>query len=275
MTQLTLTQRWKYRRDILVPLAPFDPRRMEVARLDHATAEAFVLAHHYSGRYPAARFRFGLYQDGALAGVAVFSHPSNDRTLTSVFPGQASDSTELGRLVLLDEVPGNAESWFVARCFKALRAEGIAGVLSFSDPTPRSAPGGDVIHPGHVGIVYQALNARYLGLASPRTLYHLVTGEVFNAKTMQKLRAGERGWRGAVEQLRAAGARPYSEGEDRKAWMYEALRDPRIARTTRHHGNHRYAWALDRAVEKQLAPGMTYPEPPGGRLAPRWGRRAA
>ncbi len=272
MSQLSFTQRWRYRQDVMVPVEPFDPTRLEVARVDLEPARAFVEAHHYSASYPADRFRFGLYQGGTLVGVAVYSEPQNPRSLTRVFGGEAP-AVELGRLVLLDEVPGNAESWFVARTFRALRQEGIAGVLSFSDPAPRRTAEGQVIHPGHVGIVYQALSARYLGTATPRTLYHLPSGRVFGARTMQKVRAGERGWRGAVEQLRAEGARPYSEGEDRTAWMYEALR--KLAWTSRHPGNHRYAWGLERAVTRALPAGMAYPEPPGGRVAPKWGRRAA
>lgn len=46
-----------------------------------AAAKAFVVSHHYSGSYPAARFRFGLYKKDSLCGVAVFSHPVNQNTL--------------------------------------------------------------------------------------------------------------------------------------------------------------------------------------------------
>jgi len=56
---------------------------------DDAAAKAFVLEHHYSASYPAARWRFGLFRRGALQGVAVFSHPVNDRALTAVFPRPA------------------------------------------------------------------------------------------------------------------------------------------------------------------------------------------
>src|SRR3982750_1785411 len=81
-----------------------------------------------------ARWRFGRFRRGALQGVAVFSHPCNDRVLTSVFPGSATDSVELGRFVLLDEVPGNGETWMLGHCFRLLRREGLAGVLAFADP---------------------------------------------------------------------------------------------------------------------------------------------
>jgi hypothetical protein len=41
----------------------------------------------------------------------------------AVFPMLSIDqAATLGRIVLLDEVPGNGETWFVARCFELLRA---------------------------------------------------------------------------------------------------------------------------------------------------------
>ena len=79
-----------------------------------------MLAHHYSLSYPSARVRFGLFTRGCLVGVAVFSHPCNDRVLTSVFPLSPLESVELGRFVLLDSVPANGESWFLARTFECL-----------------------------------------------------------------------------------------------------------------------------------------------------------
>ena len=125
---------------------------------DDTTARAFVVTHHYSASYPAARFRFGLYHRGTLAGVAVFSHPCNDRVLTSIFPGPATASIDLGRFVLLDAVPGNGETWFLGRCFELLRQADIRGVVSFSDPFPRETVAGDLFFGGHVGTIYQAHN---------------------------------------------------------------------------------------------------------------------
>src|SRR5262245_22283895 len=84
-------------------------------------AKAFVERHHYSASYPAARFRFGLYRQAELVGVAVFSVPMSPAVLAG-FPGGASSSVELGRFVLLDDVPANGESWFLARCFEQLTA---------------------------------------------------------------------------------------------------------------------------------------------------------
>lgn len=172
----------------------------------------------------------------------MFSHPASNLVLTNVFPGSATDSTELGRLVLLDEVPGNGESWFVARCLRLLKAEGIRGVVSFSDPVPRTAVDGRVIMPGHVGTVYQALSAAIRGRSKPRTLRLLPDGTTFSERAISKIRNDDRGRQYAQAQLVAHGAEPPREGETGAAWLAKWL--PRLTRPLAHPGNHRYAWAL-------------------------------
>src|SRR5260370_22077353 len=155
---------WKHRTSYRPAGEVINPSLYDVQVLTRdSSAKAFVEEHHYSRSYPAARFRFGLYERGVLGGVAVFSHPCNDRALTNVFRCPAPEAVELGRFVLVDSVPGNGETWFLSRCFQLLRREGLAGVISFSDPLPRRGIGGELVHPGHVGTVYQHFNARYIG----------------------------------------------------------------------------------------------------------------
>lgn len=53
-------QRWLQRRPRYRPPGePFDPGRCEVALIDEGTAKPWVIEHHYSGSYPAARLRVG------------------------------------------------------------------------------------------------------------------------------------------------------------------------------------------------------------------------
>ena len=100
-----------------------------------------------------------------------YAVPVDAAVLTTPFPGLEPyvESIELSRLVLLDEVPFNAESWFVARCHHELALCGIRGVVSFSDPLPRHRSDGTAVMPGHVGTVYQALSFRYTRSAPRRT----------------------------------------------------------------------------------------------------------
>src|SRR5206468_2839829 len=107
--------------------------------------------------------------------------PCNDKVLTNTFKDLPSPTAavELGRFVLLDEVAGNGETWFLARCFEQLRGR-VVGVVSFSDPIPRTAINGREVFPGHIGGIYQAFNGRCLGRGTPRTLRLLPDGTVFS-----------------------------------------------------------------------------------------------
>jgi hypothetical protein len=254
---IDVNQRWRHRSDRYRPAGEvIDTRAYEVAAIaEDSRAKAFVVEHHYSGSYPAARFRFGLYRGGALVGVAVFSHPCNDRVLTGTFPGPATDSVELGRFVLLDDVPGNGESWFLGVCFAALRKQ-VVGILSFSDPVPRVSTDGSVVHPGHIGTIYQAHNAVYLGRGPVRTLRLLPDGRVMSARAISKIRAMERGWRHSSALLERFGAAPLTGSP--QAWLETWL--PRVTRTIRHSGHHRYAWPLDRVLRRSFARGKPYPK---------------
>lgn len=254
-----MNQRWRNQRDSYCPIGePIRTSQYEVASIDtDGQAKAFVLRHHYSATYPAARFRYGLYTGGQLVGVAVFSVPCSDAVLTKTFPGiEAPEATELGRFVLLDSVPGNGETWFLARCFELLRAEEIAGVVSFSDPVARKTSVGATVFPGHIGTIYQAHNAVYLGRATPRTLRMLPDGSVLSARAISKLRARSKGWRYTAELLERYGAEKPSS--DLGAWANRWI--PAVTRPLRHHGNHKYAWGLDRSAKRLLPASQPYPK---------------
>lgn len=253
-----MNQRWFLRHPIYRPPGErINTAEYEVAEIagDHE-ARRFVETHHYSGSYPAARYRFGLYRGGHLAGVAVFSVPCNNRVLTGVFPLPPPCLAELGRFVLLDSVPGNGETWFLARCFANLRSRELAGIVSFSDPLPRRSLDGKIVHKGHVGTIYQAFNGTYLGRSTPRTIHLLPDGSVLNARTIQKIRTLERGWRYGAKLLEVFGATPLAG--DPGPWLREWL--PKLTRPVRHPGNHKYAWALDRAAQKTMPKSLPFPK---------------
>ena len=248
----------------------FDPARYGVAGIDRETAKNYVTRHHYSGTYPAGRLMYGLYdlagEAPELCGAEVLSVPASTPVLTNVFPHLEpfGESLELGRLVLAEEVPANGESWFVAEAFRLAAAEGIRGVVSFSDPVARYDTEGRVTMPGHIGIVYQALNAAHIGRSTVRTHWVLPDGTVFSPRAMQKIRAQDQGHEYSELQLIAAGARPMRAGEDPRAWLAEAL-TATGARTIRHPGCIRYAFttgsrsqrrAVHIAPERQPYPKM-------------------
>jgi hypothetical protein len=257
-------QRWRSRRASYVrPDSPIRTHEHEVAPIGREVARRFVVEHHYAGTFPAARWSFGLHRGAELVGVAVFSVPARDEVLTRVFPGAACDSTELGRFVLLDQVAGNGETWFLARCLDELRRAGVRGVVSFSDPLPRRALDGTLTMPGHVGTIYQASSAVYLGRARAEGLLLLPDGRSFPRRALAKIRAGHKGWRYSVRALLAAGAREVpaclagdgpADLEELRAWLADW--SPRLLRRVSHPGNHKYAFALDRRARKHIGPAV-------------------
>lgn len=257
-------QRWLGGRHSYRPAREvIDPSRFDIAELDDdRTAKAFVTAHHYSRRFPAARFRFGLYQRGELAGVAVFSRPFTAAVITNAFPTfeSAEEGAELGRFVLRDDVPANGETWFLARCLDALRGR-VRGVVSFSDPTPRTNAAGAVLFPGHIGTIYQAANAAYRGTTEPATLRILPDGTVFSNMASGKIRRALRGMRGAAAELERFGAAPLADDAsdiERVRWL-ERWRTE-LTRPLRHQGLHRYTFTLDRHAPSSYEPRRSYPK---------------
>lgn len=259
------TQRWRAGRASYRPASEvIDVRAYEVQAIDGPGADnlaaAFVEHHHYSGSYPAARERFGLWRrGGALVGVAVFSVPAQPKALDAL-PCPREEAVELGRLVLLDEVPANGESWFIARCFEQLRRRGYAGVLSFSDPVARRTAAGEVVFPGHVGTIYQATNATYAGRATPRTLRVFPDGRVLSARALSKVRARDRGWQYVVDLLVAAGVRAPRNTTAAELALWLPIEVRLCTRPLRHGGNHRYLFGLTPACRRRLPASLAYPK---------------
>jgi hypothetical protein len=250
-------QRWRDRRPSRRPAGELiDPRRYEVALIpDDTTAKRFVLEHHYSGSFVNAIVRFGLYRRGALVGVAVFSRPQNDAALNCL-PGGVETGLELGRLVLLDDVEGNGETWYIARCFDQLRAMGYRGVVSFSDPIARTDLAGALVFPGHAGTIYQAHNAVFIGRTKSETKRLLPDGTVIPSRALDKIKKNDQGWRYVAERLELHGAEPLRPCEDGAAWLARWL--PIVTRPLKHRGNLKYAWALRSRDRKHLPESKPY-----------------
>jgi hypothetical protein len=257
-----VSQRWTQRRSVFLPPAKlFNPSRYEVVDIpSDNVARAFVMREHYSGTYPSARERFGLYERGGeLVGVIVFSHPMSEEVL-DILPCSRKDGVELGRLVLLDRVPFNAESWFVAQAFRLLRAmkrkdksRKYRNVVSFSDPFPRFAIGDPKpVFVGHIGQIYQASNAVYLGRAPRRTERITPDGRLLCARTISKIRGVEVGWENCVDSLVEFGAERPTSGDDLRAWLKRQV--PLITRCVRHPGKFRYAFDLDDGTNRRVLP---------------------
>lgn len=256
-------QRWTEKRETRRPAGEvIKTSAYDVAPIvSAAEARAFVARHHYAATASSTAHRFGLYRSGELAGVALFGPPASMNAHRAVFPTLTiSQAVTLGRLVLLDNVPGNGESWFVSRCFDLLRERGVVAVESCADPQPRTTARGELVFRGHLGIVYQATNGRYVGRTNDASLRLFEDGTVFSNRASGKIARGEKGLDGAVAQLVARGADALATDEDPLEWI-RTWRE-RLTRPFRHRGNHRYLWCLDKRRRREVlaAPALAYPK---------------
>lgn len=257
----------------------FNQGRYQIQVLDEERAKTFCTKHHYAGAsYPAALRRYGLVDldDGRLAGVAVLGAPVAAAVLTRVLPTLEpyTESQELSRFVLLDEVPANAESWMLARVFKDLRQQGVRGVVTFADPVPRHTAAGVQVKPGHCGVIYQATGATFTGRATPRSLVLLPDGSVLNGRAAQKVRSQEQGHLYVEARLQSLGAGLRRPGEPPAAWLGRVLQEIG-ARRLRHPGALRYVFRLGSTRDRHRIPlGIpaipTYPKQPDDVPAHPW-----
>lgn len=221
----------------------------KMVQLGWTTARDFMIRHHYSGSYASQKLRYGLVRkaDDELVGAATFGSPQSEGVLTNPLPTLGyKTAAEWNRLVLLDEVPGNAESWFGAQILASAHEEGIKAAVTFADPVPRP----DVGMPGHAGIIYQALNAIYCGRSTAGDLLVLPNGTVLTRRVVQKIRAWERGAGGVVRRFVDAGAPAPEPGECGKAYLRRAKAAVR-PRVCQHPGNHRFVIRLGSGREKR------------------------
>lgn len=104
-----------------------------------------LINQHYLHEWPRdIQLAFGLKRRGKLIGVITYSTVTGE-TRQRFGP----DTWELSRLVVIDRVPTNAESFFIARTIKYIQQHypSLKRLVSFADPKH-----------GHRGTVYRASN---------------------------------------------------------------------------------------------------------------------
>lgn len=253
----TRSQRWRERRSLFVDdTTLIDPSGYAVDVVSHDQARAFIAQHHYLPRYPAAQLAVGLFGPGiagraALTGIIVFGVPATGAVITR-HTGYADPARGcvLQRLICLPSVAGNGESFFTARAFRLLRREKptIESVVSFSDPQF-----------GHCGTVYAALSGAYRGRTRARNVLR-IAGETISDRTLSKIRNGESGAGGAIDQLVRLGASRPGLGQHPRDWL-DACRREGILIPHRQSALFTYCFELTRDARRngQSLPRMAYP----------------
>jgi len=163
----------------------------KVQRISAKQAKKYIHHNHYSkGSHNGPSPCYGLFDDENLIGVLMFATPCSENVRSSVFGSSMKDAViELHRLHIQDGTPKNTESWFIARCLKAIKTDRpqTKAVLSFSDLTE-----------GHEGTIYKATNALRLGQTKKSRFYRDINGRLRhprqNGKNICAKYAQELGW---------------------------------------------------------------------------------
>lgn len=116
------------------------------ARVSQQDAARLVAALHYAkGCANTSVLRMGLFSpNGELVGVAMWMPPAPG-VVGWAHRNYGKTPIALSRLVIADDVPRNAASFLLARCYKPLRSKGYGLAVSYADPLE-----------GHTGHVYLA-----------------------------------------------------------------------------------------------------------------------
>ncbi len=166
----------------------------EVRKIKSTRGREFIIEHHYSGSCHGGPMTWGCFDGDELIGVIAFATPISENVRRSIWRDDVADemkdaTTELHRLVTLDDCPHNTETWFISRGLDALKEykPKYKAVVSFADTTE-----------GHDGTIYQASNAIYYGQTGEHTFYRDEDGALRaprqNGENISKDEARDRGW---------------------------------------------------------------------------------
>jgi hypothetical protein len=205
----------------------YTPSELVVRPVSVRSIRGLVAAYHYSRRMPDAvqECFAGFYGDTFAGGVAF--GPGAASVRRELPDLDIRDCRELVRLWSPDGLPRNTESRLVAVSLRLLR--GVRLVIAFSDPEA-----------GHIGTVYQATNAIYLGCGGRGNRYIDGEGRRLHSRLASVYRMRHPEYAGLSNAEVAA-----LEG-----WQRETT-----------SGKHRYAWAFSRDDRLALAAlAQTYPK---------------
>ncbi len=207
------------------------PSTLVIRQVDAATLRGVIASYHYSGRMPDAvqECYAGYYGTTFAGGIAFGPGAASVRNeLPDLTPQQVR---ELVRLWSPDGMPRNTESRLIGAALRMLRS--IRLVVSFSDPAE-----------GHVGTVYQATNAVYLGLSGNGSRYLDPDGNRVHSRLASVFRMRHSEKYGTLTNAEIAAA---------EGWVSQST-----------GGKHRYAWALGSRADRRILASLALPYPKVG-----------
>lgn len=194
-----------------------------VAPCDYQAAKYAVTHWHYSRSMPAFKpVTFGAWDNGIFVGAIIFGYGANQH-LPKAFGLLQTECVELCRVAFSGKQSVQT-SYYLGKALKLLKQmqQGLRLVISYAD-----------IDQDHLGILYQATNWAYLGCTELNggTHKYIIHGRICHKRQVHLL---------------------YGKGTDNLSWIQTNI-DP-SASIFFTKGKHKYAYPLDKAMKKQLAP---------------------
>jgi hypothetical protein len=147
-------------------------------------ARPFIEQWHYSHKVPTGKNFFFAMESGEQAdlfsaetyAIACYGHSASQSMHTGLARMTGLDVTidnmlELRRLCRREPKDGKPLTWFLSRCHKLLKKQGIKYIVSFSDP-----------YHDHNGGIYKAANFEYLGKTQAAVHNKNEKGEVIHRR---------------------------------------------------------------------------------------------
>lgn len=172
--------------------------------------------YHYAKRVPISAVAFNVYEDGEWCGVIVYGYGANPYMpeMFDKWPGQV---LELVRVALNGKQ--NTTSECIALSLKKLKkyCPLVDLVVSYAD-----------IDEGHTGVIYQATNWLYLGVANEG----VKSDFTIKGKSMHTRSVGAKGWKCSLE------------------WIRENIDKNATQKVTK--GKHKYIYPLNKKMRKKV-----------------------
>jgi hypothetical protein len=148
-----------------------------VKPIKSADGNAFVKAHHYSGKVAQnSQLHLGVFLDGRLHGVMQFGPSLDKRKIQGLVSGTAwHEFLELNRMAFDEHLPRNSESRALSIAWRLMRkhAPQVKWVISFADATQC----GD-------GTIYRAAGFVLTGIKENAQILQMPDGKLIARKTL-------------------------------------------------------------------------------------------
>lgn len=169
---------------------------------------------------------FGLYDADRLIGGMLYGAPAM-RNAWKKYASSEEALLELRRLVVIDETPKNAESYFIGRSLRWLKQNTqVETIVSYADNTHN-----------HKGTIYRASNFKYLG-ETPKGKMISWNGKLYHDKSIRTFyttSAGEKRLKPFAQRIRTAlenGDAHWVPTQTKNIFVYSLRSTPRASPPT-------------------------------------------